>query len=1091
MSSGNRHQSKDPSRTELSTTTFTQKAAETQVALPDLTNSSHLPDASVMTSHESESNRSRKKSHHGSHLHGKGIAKPKAHPSSLHSTTDLRPQEHRTVYQKEKSSECQQTAGQPELSNASEKQQAANGRSIPLEDAESLHADQNVKSQQLSTQPHADTKSLSHDAKSSSSLALPELKVVQPAHGAVSLDKATKNSVPPKHCACRIRNVPEDPGRPTNVNHPGSSVHHHKPTKRQLGPTMSADHGVPHRVHSVDRDWTLADVSRKRSQGVDSNDSPQNEAAQPATTEQRVCTGQAEIYGEPTCSTSNGSVSRRSWYGHTDPTLSSFDPSAGGPWTKRQASAVDKTARDAIKPVLSSTPPARSHRSVVVETPGLALKSGDKSHVSAPLVAVVSLAATVVVGALLLIATQHIRGNRVSDSAVCDTRDCTEHARLILERLNRSANPCDDFHAYVCGTVDGDAPPTSADSLLKKTLAGRQARELVLELGDPAAVLSSQHASKAAYKAISALDACERRRSGQSATRFVEFMKARSLPWPAPPSTPPTLSDVLDILLDLIINWRVALWFDVKVSNAPDGRFMLEIGEPSPLALYRMEQLSGLDNRSYAEIVRSVASFLTEGNVTVDDAAVRHLQSDETTIREAILSDQDADEHDILRPAFSVFQNGPLAHSAFGDQWIALVNKHLSAGGTLVTRSTWVLVAQEERFRTLMGLLRGQPPTRLLDVVGWTLAFTYTWILEPPMDIIGGNRNAGPEADLATIVLCFLAVHESYGIVQAAPIFSDVFSAKERHRVEAVLDGVTRTAVDLLSSSVRISIDTKRRATVKLTTHMNLDIWPPVPFERLQILDLLYAQYPAESRTFFDAWMNSRKELRENYSNRYYGSLMLARCGRGRDTGGESCVAALFLESSIKCEVPLSASRYRWRHTRIQYLYSLNVLRLGLAAVFPPSYLRHGSQLTTYAGLGFQLARQLVRAIDERGRTLDYAGNSAAWWQQEANSSECQMSEAATPSDRRAVAELFALDVALAAMEESARSDKSPLRLKGLEELNEGQTFYVSYCSHFCSGDEPRARSLCNLAMNGSDFDRAFGCDVAALAVSGRRCLFV
>nr|XP_054932242.1 SCAN domain-containing protein 3-like [Dermacentor andersoni] len=81
---------------------------------------------------------------------------------------------------------------------------------------------------------------------------------------------------------------------------------------------------------------------------------------------------------------------------------------------------------------------------------------------------------------------------------------------------------------------------------------------------------------------------------------------------------------------------------------------------------------------------------------------------------------------------------------------------------------------------------------------------------------------------------------------------------------------------------------------------------------------------------------------------------------------------------------------------------------------------------------------------------------------------------AKSAKERRLLADRFALDVALEAMQASSLQDptESPLQLKSLKRLTEVQTFYVSYCSHFCG--EPRGQVMCNLATNGSEFSSTF-----------------
>ncbi|KAK8773114.1 hypothetical protein V5799_012359 [Amblyomma americanum] len=545
---------------------------------------------------------------------------------------------------------------------------------------------------------------------------------------------------------------------------------------------------------------------------------------------------------------------------------------------------------------MGHTAPRRRHAS----PPSTAL-SLEKSSLPCAKFAGVLLASLVIAAlvAVLALAVAGIRTSMVTDRAVCDTQDCVVHARRLLARLNTAADPCKvwvtslrltsairdaDFHTYVCGGDHRGASAT-AEGPQPVRAARRQGLELLLALGNPASVLSSNYTSTAAFKALKALDACEAKRTNQSAGPLVNFMRERGLPWPASLVRPPTLLKVLDILLDLAINWRVALWFDVRLAvYGPDGKPVVAFGEPSHLPLYRMEQLSELNAESYAEAVWLVASFIAGGTeklceectVKFAKTAVHQLRSDETSVRVAVLSGEVPDEHDALLPASFIFQNsrGALGNIS-SDEWAALLSKHIGAGGpSFQTPDTMVLVVHKQRLVKLAGVLSALPPARLLDVVGWTLAYTYAWTINSNLDVfaVGTKSDAMAAHDLTAHILCFLTVHESYGIAQ----------------------------------------------------------------------DL-----------------------------------------------------------------------------------------------------------------------------------------------------ECRLTTARDPHERRAVADLFALDVALAAMQRAALTDTSPLRLKSLQGMNGVQTFYVSYCSHFCDDEQATPRSMCNLAMNGSGFGSAFGCDLPPAGGATPQCLFV
>ncbi|KAH7932308.1 hypothetical protein HPB52_024736 [Rhipicephalus sanguineus] len=110
------------------------------------------------------------------------------------------------------------------------------------------------------------------------------------------------------------------------------------------------------------------------------------------------------------------------------------------------------------------------------------------------------------------------------------------------------------------------------------------------------------------------------------------------------------LAGVLDILFDLAVNWRVALWFDVRVSQlAVDGGLVMTLEEPGPVPLYRMEQLSDLEVQAYGDAVRAVALFLTEGTR----------------------------EHD----AWVLTDGTDHGFNVTADEWATLVNKYVAASG--------------------------------------------------------------------------------------------------------------------------------------------------------------------------------------------------------------------------------------------------------------------------------------------------------------------------------------------------------------------------------------------------------------------------
>ncbi|XP_075557281.1 endothelin-converting enzyme 1-like [Dermacentor variabilis] len=639
---------------------------------------------------------------------------------------------------------------------------------------------------------------------------------------------------------------------------------------------------------------------------------------------------------------------------------------------------------------------------------------------------------------LSILAVRRVQSPMHTAPDVCDTDDCVQHARAILATLDASADPCVDFYAHVCGR-GGEWTSGSRD-----TLSHTYRRDVMPALGDPQALLAGETIPPVATMTFTALRQClDRGRTSEDET-FVAFMRNRRIPWPLSAVTSgqsAVPSDVLDVLFDLAVNWRVALWFDITVSSAwaHDGVPAVIISERGDVPALRMEQLDELDDVAYDDVARKLSGFLSSGQVTLNGMALQELRRDEAAFRQVLLGgdheDEPFDDLVLLSEVTAVFGNG--ASSA---EWARLLKKHLNSAVN-VSADTKLLIMNEPRFAKIGGLVYSMPSSRILNVVGWMFAYSYAWIVNADFDFLSPSTEG-----LAEYIQCFVAVQESFGTAQALSLYRSAFSPYERRGVNVTLNWTARALLGSVRTSPRIAKSTKTEAQSKIySLASSRQLWPPEPNLQGGTLDSICANCSRGAKNFFETWLESRKALRATLATPYYDSLML--------------------------------SRYRWPSGSVLYLYSSNELRLSLTALFPPSYRRRGSAAMTYAGLGFNLARQALRSVDLRGRALDAAGRNASWWQPgKPGESPCRLDVAESVAERRWVADLFALDVALAAMELSSEGNpnKRPLRLKSLESLTASQTFYISYCSHYCAELDGRRR--CNLAMNASQFSTSFDC---------------
>ncbi|XP_077485820.1 neprilysin-2-like [Amblyomma americanum] len=647
----------------------------------------------------------------------------------------------------------------------------------------------------------------------------------------------------------------------------------------------------------------------------------------------------------------------------------------------------------------------------------------------------------IVVAALTALVARQLASRHANSDDVCGTEDCVSHGRALLAGLNLSVDPCVNFYQYVCGHV---AQGFDEDRVSR--MYARKVEDYIRYRNKPGADNQGVGARLEAMF-TPALNLCLQRPSVEDPTAFVEFMRERGLRWPYGPELPDNRTEeignpLFPILVDLSLNWRVSLWFDVNVMHSEtEGEFIITLDEPGPVPVLRMEQLGMLGDDAYDRVAQQVAAFLSGGAVTLSQAELTDLRLDEGIVRNTLSFRQRDPEGDGAAQAdatISIKEVSRLTKGVGAEEWLGTLQKLLhGAVGMGLSADTKVLALSRARIHHAFIMLEDLPSDVALNVTGWMFSYIYIWTMDPRFDAFTktGTKHSN---ERSTSTLCFLGVHEMFGLALVAPYFSSLYGTEERRRIEGVFQKIMSALISIIKDADSVTASTKQRAEEKLRRHMKVHLWPPEPFFRLDKLDDIYAAFATEATSVFALWVRTRTALRASRTNRYYGSLM--------------------------------TERVRWFAGSTRYIYSSNSFKMGVWAVLAPSYMRRGSDLMTFSGLGFQIARSLVRAVDDRGRMLNATGVAWSAWERRRN---CSI-DFATIREIRDLAERFALNVSVRALTDNTPARRDSSKIPFLDSMTGSQTFFVSFCSHFCD-DEERA-SLCDVAMSSALFRDAFHC---------------
>ncbi|KAL1414023.1 hypothetical protein MTO96_030763 [Rhipicephalus appendiculatus] len=361
----------------------------------------------------------------------------------------------------------------------------------------------------------------------------------------------------------------------------------------------------------------------------------------------------------------------------------------------------------------------------------------------------------------------------------CTTDDCNWHAAYLMDAINSSAEPCNDFEAFACGLREPPPKLRSFDTLLK-----RHWHVLDVNLMLTRGLYEPPHFA-ASRKAVAMLVAClhqgslDDRRMGRQA--LINFMRDRGLSWPEPSGPVPT-SRSLQVLLDLSLNWAVDIWYRLAFFREKSGnRFYFREPIVFVTAIHELRQRDAPDGgrervqlllqqlRSPGEAIRALL------NPHAADAFVARLLSDELLVlrrlKSAIGSSaDDGNRLDKLPLKFMESVTAPLP----GATWLRLLRHVLNGTSVTVSEHDLVFVVNSRLLSTIAELMVTMH-SRLLDQVA-------LWFLQLHADLLPIQ----PRYMMDRTLFCHAAVELRFGLVVRAEHEANQFNETRRRQIEAV-----------------------------------------------------------------------------------------------------------------------------------------------------------------------------------------------------------------------------------------------------------------------------------------------------------------
>ncbi|KAH7935261.1 hypothetical protein HPB52_005163 [Rhipicephalus sanguineus] len=643
----------------------------------------------------------------------------------------------------------------------------------------------------------------------------------------------------------------------------------------------------------------------------------------------------------------------------------------------------------------------------------------------------------------------------------CDSRDCQRHALLLTVGLNRTADPCRDFSAYVCSawTPGGSRPHPSANAL-----ESQLNDVLIAWLGGLEDLLiSGIDVHKVASKPLALLRSCQapgRRASADDLADFREFITLLGLCWPDD-----SCCDVsaLGVLLGLVYRWDLCFWLRIRILRKHNGSERRLALYPAPRALverFVARHTYLVMQNAYLAYWTHHRDVLLSTNSASNESSSRHPPQDdierviktEHSIARALL--HSATKETLEPMKIPISDIGYYTANVSSSEWLDKLNANVADESTLFAMEEQILVADASVLGSIGTIFGFYTDREILSHLSWQFVQEYSAVVDPGLEHLFEDRWGA--------LFCARQVAEIYAPLVATLHWKLHASDAERRLLEAKLRNLVYRTAMAVKSQWWLAEQDKHVAVEKLRA-LTVRLWPPMQLERE--LGQLFHDFPngtASDESFAKTWIKSRTAL------------------AGRATSRSRSLIASYSPTLS----PLM----------IRYDYLDNAVDLAASSLMGPLFYVNATPSMFYGGIGFYFAAQMMRFLDWTGLKVDAGGRvvSPSWMTDVSRKVVASRLSCPTTSvtNKALLPYLPALEVVRQAFIEEAATSLNRLDVGG--ELTEPRTFFMTLCRMACSST-PWAGAVvdCNTVLkNSRDFATTYRCKIDSPMNPSKKCVF-
>ncbi|CAN8014056.1 unnamed protein product, partial [Ixodes persulcatus] len=629
----------------------------------------------------------------------------------------------------------------------------------------------------------------------------------------------------------------------------------------------------------------------------------------------------------------------------------------------------------------------------------------------------------------------------------CHGPTCSAAENILMNIMNQSADPCNNFYNFVCGNYKND----SIDIFSKMTYDILDAVEMGLNRAEV-----RRNRQSAMGKAARLYTVCKNQGvSGIDDTEALRtFMNDTGLS-----IIKGTQSNALDKIILLAFKYNLKSVLDLSLTDLSlyEEKRQIIIGFSSVQNLW-FEERKELTAKKLAAFYLSYVIAITGMTLIAEIIKITQEIYEADTI--AIIVMALAQEHKDDSPFVRASEIHTLTPNMQSNRWGDLISNH---SGNVYQSSDHVSVSLRAlAYIDLLYQQFGDAGINLL--VAWEVLRQLAPLATPSIANINSKRS--------TSALCLDAVIKAMEVPALSVYLYSAVPPEAIRAANVMLERIQASVLEGIRESKWLDAAPMSVALQKVQA-MTKYVGYPTHLQPEEAVNAFYERYPDVRESFLGPWLQA---LERN----------MQWCIRDK-------------EHFVFHLIPTNA----------HYLLLRNIMVIMASVIRPPVYVLNGPEAFNFGGLGHVMGHEMMHSFDVDGSQRDAAGKLTDWWtprsrQYFENKTLCLRSSHQTAIRRQAsllnstldsenMADFLGLSSALKAFQDHPDNKRFPSL-----PYHSTQIFFISSCVKWCAVPGSRAapqyapfQQRCNVPlMNLDAFATAFQCPQNSPMNPANKCSF-